>query len=701
MFIVSGYVVFDESRKGIFNNNGVAQIPVSLVNNNNKSLTVLTDINGKFEFINVENGDYTLIESYGFDGVISSDGDFLNALENVQITPNDPPINFVNNTLGANTLDSISPNVLKINVLDNNVEDIYFFDAPINHNQANIKSYVNINNVNLITNAGNGNFGENENGALVNNSPLVNPFLNINDLNYKQISEANSVLDVSDFTVTNIYKPDVSLQDNFWTITDLNSKNEKGAMLVANTNLDNILFEENVVVDLNSDYLLRFFVVDLNKVNETKNLSVSILDLNNNVKHTKNLQISSSSVVPTWSELCVNFNTLDLNQIKVQILSDDETLLAIDNIRLNKIEIPQITLVKEADKQNVLNNNLVTYKTTFKANLDMTNVFFKDIITEGAEFYAPNKIKLVINNSEQVLENKDPNVGFDLTLNKDDEVAISFDVKVNNNFTKELLNVSTLTYDFSVDSESGFSYEKISNQTKVYVAGGYVYINELVGFINNTLVNLDCNEICKDINNAIDEFSVIIEKVRDYVEYELENNKSIKECVFEDFSEFVEIVDSLVQITNLIGVNNRCDKEFICTSIDLLFNISLSFIQVLEFIQTMLSYTEICEPLKTKLIGIIKCEFAKKLEDFCSYVYDFKKLLVKLVQKIQVPKLKNEVKKETSNVQPNNFSMPNESTLNTNQTFNSTFNPNFSSNFTSSSFNPYSYNYSQRTRFNK
>lgn len=71
MATISGRIIFDRDRSVTINSgdSGIANIPVVLQNiNTTERLTVLTDSNGNYAFLNVPAGSYRIVESYGTTG---------------------------------------------------------------------------------------------------------------------------------------------------------------------------------------------------------------------------------------------------------------------------------------------------------------------------------------------------------------------------------------------------------------------------------------------------------------------------------------------------------------------------------------------------------------------------------------------------------------------------------------------------------
>ena len=83
MATISGRVIFDRNRSASISSGdtGIANIPVVLQNTaTNARLTVLTDANGNYTFLNVPNGDYRIVESYGTTGGVLTPGNFNDAV---------------------------------------------------------------------------------------------------------------------------------------------------------------------------------------------------------------------------------------------------------------------------------------------------------------------------------------------------------------------------------------------------------------------------------------------------------------------------------------------------------------------------------------------------------------------------------------------------------------------------------------------
>jgi hypothetical protein len=113
MATVSGRVVFDRDRSATINagDSGLANVPVILQNTaTNVRFVVLTDNNGNYSFINVSNGVYRIVESYGTGSGIPTPGDFNTAVVGPFAVGANPPISFATNPpIGSTNLDSLTP----------------------------------------------------------------------------------------------------------------------------------------------------------------------------------------------------------------------------------------------------------------------------------------------------------------------------------------------------------------------------------------------------------------------------------------------------------------------------------------------------------------------------------------------------------------------------------------------------------------
>lgn len=229
-------------------------------------------------------------------------------------------------------------------------------------------------------------------------------------------------------------------------------------------------------------------------------------------------------------------------------------------------------------------------------------------------------------------------------------------------------------------------------------------VSSLIDFIHSDLSNIDCDDIVESINELLNTFRFLLIEISSYLEDIMENNDTIDECFKTNLEKYIKLVDALIEIINLVSISETSDEDTITNILTLLLNSSILLIQSLEIIQTMISYENICEPLKTKIIKTVNEEFSNKLVVLFKTVCEWKELLLCLIQKIDIPSdilsnilEKNEAPKEEipanlihnieNNIAHNNYNFDHS-------------NPMGHHNCPSSSINPYSHKYFPRSKFN-
>ncbi|MFR9232303.1 MAG: SdrD B-like domain-containing protein [Eisenbergiella massiliensis] len=135
MATISGRVIFDRDRSLTVStgDSGIAGIPVVLQNTaTGVRLTVLTDANGNYSFINVPNGNYRIVEAYGTPGGVASPGNFADAQAGSIPVGTNPPIGAVTNPpAGSTNLDSLTPDTLFVTVAGADIGNQNFFNGPV------------------------------------------------------------------------------------------------------------------------------------------------------------------------------------------------------------------------------------------------------------------------------------------------------------------------------------------------------------------------------------------------------------------------------------------------------------------------------------------------------------------------------------------------------------------------------------------
>ncbi|AKC61789.1 putative conserved repeat domain protein [Clostridium sporogenes] len=161
---ISGRVVLDRDRSAMINagDSGIVNVPVVLQNTSSGlRFVVLTDANGNYSFINVPNGDYRIVQSFGTLGGVPTPGNFNNAVVGPVPVGTNPPISFATNPPpGSTNLDSLIPDTLLVTVTGEDLTNENFLDGPVIYTpiQNILDPCVSVSNVNLINVVDNGTF---------------------------------------------------------------------------------------------------------------------------------------------------------------------------------------------------------------------------------------------------------------------------------------------------------------------------------------------------------------------------------------------------------------------------------------------------------------------------------------------------------------------------------------------------------------
>ena len=316
MATVSGRVIFDRDRSLSVNtgDSGIANIPIVLQNvATGARLTVLTDANGNYSFINVPNGSYRIVESYGTNGGVTSPADFTNASVGSIPTGANPPISAVlNPPTGATNIDSLTPDTLFITVNQADIGNQNFFNGPVIYTpiEAILDQCAIISGENLIHAADEGTFGTFPAGTPANTGAPTEPYPGVSpDFTYVLPNpETFTPLD-GEYTVQNIMNNSRSAEIGaWWRIADHTSGNETGRMMIVNGfNPGAIFFRETVNVTPNTNYLFSSWILNLFRVTGYPNpeLGVEILDQNGAVLYSATLGalIPVNTNAPEWKEI--------------------------------------------------------------------------------------------------------------------------------------------------------------------------------------------------------------------------------------------------------------------------------------------------------------------------------------------------------------------------------------------------------------
>lgn len=426
MAIVSGRIIFDRDRSNSISagDSGIANIPVVLQNAaTNEKLTVLTDVNGNYSFINVPDGNYRIVESYGAPGGIATPGDFNNAVSG-SIPPGvNPPITAVNSPpAGSTDLDSVTPDTLLVTVSGADLVNQNFLNGPVIYTpiEALVDFCAIISGENLINAADNGTFGTFLQGTPANTGVSSEPYPGVTpDFTYVLPNPAIFAPLGGEYTVQNIMNNSMSAEIGaWWRIADHTEGNETGRMMLVNGfNPGAVFFRDTVAVQQNTNYLFTSWILNLFKVTGYPNpeLSVRILDENENVLYSAPLGtlIPPNVNAPEWKQIGTVLNSQNNTSLTVEFLSEGPEVIgndyAIDDISFNEILIREFTPVKTASVSSAGIGEVVDYTVTLTNTCSnpLTNVFFRDLVPDGLTF-VPGSVTV----NQMTLPSAEPNSGF-------------------------------------------------------------------------------------------------------------------------------------------------------------------------------------------------------------------------------------------------------------------------------------------------
>ena len=367
MATISGRIIFDRDRSVTINSgdSGIANIPVVLQNiNTTERLTVLTDSNGNYAFLNVPAGSYRIVESYGTTGGIPTPGNFTAAVPGSVPPGVNPPITAVNNPpAGSTNLDSVTPDTLLVTVTGSDLTNQNFFNGPVIYTpiQAILDPCAIISGENLINAADGGTFGTFPQGTPANTGAPTEPYPGVTpDFTYVLPNPAVFAPLGGEYTVQNIMNNSMSAEIGaWWRIADHTAGNETGRFMVVNGfNPGAVFFRDVVSVQPNTNYLFTAWILNLFKVNGYPNpeLGVRILDQNGGVLYSATLGtlIPVNVNAPEWKQIGSLINSQGNTSLTVEFLSEGPEVIgndyAIDDISFNEILVPEFRPVKTVDR---------------------------------------------------------------------------------------------------------------------------------------------------------------------------------------------------------------------------------------------------------------------------------------------------------------------------------------------------------------
>ena len=488
MAAVSGRVIFDRDRSASISSGdtGIAGIPVVLQNiSTNERLTVLTDANGNYSFINVPEGNYRIVESYGTMGGVLSPGDFEEAVIGSIPEGVNPPITTVTNPpAGSNNLDSVTPDTLFVTVSGPDVTNQYFLNGPVIYTpiEALVDQCAILSGENLIEAADGGTFGSFPAGTPANTGAPVEPYPDVTpDFTYVLPNPEVFAPLGGEYTVQNIMNNAMSEEIGaWWRIADHTTGNETGRMMIVNGyNPGAVFFRAQVNVRQNTNYLFTAWILNLFKVTgyPDPELSVRILDENNNILYSAPLGILIPPNVnaPEWKQIGTVIHSQNNTSLTVEFLSEGPEVIgndyAIDDVSLNEILIREFTPVKMAEISSASIGEEIPYTVTLTNTCTnpLTDVFFRDMIPSGLTF-VPGSV--TINGTSFPAAN--PNTGFALpNVPGGQTVTVTF-LAVADSIPEEnpTVNSASITYSYTpVEGGIPLIFEVESNEVEVVITG--------------------------------------------------------------------------------------------------------------------------------------------------------------------------------------------------------------------------------------
>lgn len=486
MATISGRILFDRDRSVTISGGdaGIAGIPVVLQNiDTNERLTVLTDSDGYYSFINVDNGDYRIVESYGAAGGVPTPGDFSAAVPgSIPVGVNPPITSVANPPPGSTNLDALTPHHLFVTVTGDDLNNQNFFNGPVIYTPVEtiLDACAHISGDNLMEAADYGTFGAFPPGTPPNTGAPEEPYPGVTpDFVYVLPNPETYTPFGGEYTVQNIMNNALSESIGaWWRIADHSAGNETGRMMVVNgANPGAVFFRTSVTVRPNTSYLFTAWILNLFKVTGYPNpeLGVRITACDGTVLYSDTLGnlIPPNVNAPEWKQIGSVLNSRDNTCLIVEFLSEGPEVIgndyAIDDISFNEIEVPRFIPVKTVDRQIAAVGESVRFTVTLTNTCQspLTNLLFQDSIPSGLSFAGGT---VTVNGGSY--PDADPNVGFGLPdLPGGDTVTVTFEAIVKAvPVPNPALNQASVSYDYTpVEGGIPGSYYVTSNEVPVEV----------------------------------------------------------------------------------------------------------------------------------------------------------------------------------------------------------------------------------------
>ena len=485
---VSGTLYFDIDRNMNPAGNvvGIADIPIVLQNIATLDyLAVNTTAAGTYSFINVPAGEYKIVEIYGFEGAVTSPGNFTTAVTGEIYSSLTPPIEDIPSAPpDATTVDCVTPNTIIITVAAADITGQNIFNGPVKYTslRLDLDACTFIFPINLLEDADFGTFGFFPEGTIANTGLPENPYPIISpDFTYVMPDPSEYTPIDGEFTLQNTMNNAMSNQIGaWWRISDHTTGNESGRMMVVNGfegEEHAVIIREVVDVTPDTTYLFSAWISNLFRVTgfAPPQFGVSIYDEDGIPLYNSSLgfEIPESTVMPEWKEIGTIINTRNNSRITVEFLSEGEAAVgndfAFDDISLRQVRILPIIPVKTVDKNVVNLGDIVTYTITLDNYCEqpLMNVIFQDQIPISQEFVSGS---MTVNGVSYLDSN--PYIGITIPqINGGEITVIQFQAKIidfpNPN---PAVNSASVQYLYT-PIEGGFAdvYSYRTNEVSVYV----------------------------------------------------------------------------------------------------------------------------------------------------------------------------------------------------------------------------------------
>lgn len=488
MATISGRVIFDRDRSASFSSgdSGIAGIPVVLQNTaTNVRLTVLTDASGNYTFLNVPNGDYRIVESFGTAGGAPTPGNFQNAAAGSIPQGINPPVSAVTSPpAGTTDLDAVTPNTLLVTVTGEYLTNQNFYNGPVIYTpiEALLDQCAIISGENLIEAADNGTFGSFPAGTPANTGAPTEPYPDVTpDFTYVLPNPAVFAPFGGEYTVQNIMNNSMSSEIGaWWRIADHTAGNETGRMMIVNGfNPGAVFFRAVVNVQPDTNYLFTAWILNLFRVTgyPDPELSVRILDENSQVLYSAPLGVLIPPNVnaPEWKQIGTVINSQENTSLTVEFLSEGPEVIgndyAIDDVAFQEILIREFTPVKTSSVSSVSIGENVEYTVTLTNTCTnpLTDVTFRDLVPEGLDF-VPGSVTV---NGTQIPA-ADPNAGFTIPNIPGGQTATVTFLALAESVPAQnpTLNQAVVNYSYTpVEGGIPAEFEVESNEVPVLVTG--------------------------------------------------------------------------------------------------------------------------------------------------------------------------------------------------------------------------------------